>query len=177
MIWIPVLAIAGGVFAVSFSKEMTDTRIGEVLSIIVTIPLFAILGALLGICTSYIAGMLGLIIVPTKDVFISDLPIYSLADNAEYNGRFVLGSGQVDGDLKIYYVAQADDGKKIEKADRSNVVIVESDEQPHAVVTGKRYKWYWVNLFMLDIHEMFGDKVTLTVPKNTVTTEYNIDLK
>lgn len=177
MIWIIIFAIAGLVLAYEASEELTDTLIGKIFSLIVTVPIFSIFGVLLGLLFGIVIGFIGYVTAPTKDVQVSDLPIYSLTDNAEYNGRFVLGSGQVDGDLKIYYVAQADDGKKIEKADRSNVVIVESDEQPRAVVTGKRYKWYWVNLFMLDIHEMFGDKVTLTVPKNTVTTEYNIDLK
>lgn len=177
MIWAFVFIVFGIVLAVSIADDCCYSTVAKVLLDIALIPIFGVFGFFLGVLFCMLIGFIGAFTVPTNEVVISETDIYSLTDTAEYEGRFVLGSGQVDGDLKIYYVTESDGGKKIERADRDKVVIVESDERPHAVVMGDRYKWKWVNLFALDIHELLGDRVTLTVPKDTVTTEYSIDLK
>ena len=177
MIWIPIFIIAGVVLAVVFSKDMADSLPGKIFTGILTVPIFAGFGCLLGAIAGILLGLIGLLIIPTKTTTISETPIYSLADQTQYNGRFVLGSGYIDSDLCIYYVAETDSGKKIMDSEREYTTIVESDVQaPSATVTGERYKWHWLNWVAIDLHD-FADETTLVVPTNTITTEYNIDLK
>lgn len=177
MIWIPIFIIAGIIGAVLFSNFMADSIPGKIFSGVITVPLFAGLGCLLGAISGALLGLVGLLIIPTETTTISETPIYSLADQTQYNGRFVLGSGYIDSDLCIYYVAEIDDGKKIMDAEREYTTIIESDSQtPTATVTGERYRWNWLNWIAIDLHK-FVDETTLVVPTNTITTEYNIDLK
>lgn len=177
MIWIPIFIIAGIVTAVLFSRDMADSLPGKIFTGIITVPIFAGVGCLLGAIAGILLGLIGLLIIPTETMTISETPIYSLEDQTQYNGRFVLGSGYIDSDLCIYYVAETDSGKKIMDAEREYTTIIESDtETPIATVTGERYKWHWLNWIAIDLHD-FVDETTLVVPTNTITTEYNIDLK
>ena len=62
-------------------------------------------------------------------------------------------------------------------SEREYTTIIESDTQtPTAVVTGERYRWNLLNWIAIDLNK-FVDETTLIVPTNTITTEYNIDLK
>lgn len=177
MIWIPIFIIAGIIGAVLFSNFMADSIPGKIFSGVITVPLFAGLGCLFGVVAGLLLGLIGLFIIPTETTTISEAPIYSLTDQTQYNGRFVLGSGYIDSDLCIYYVAETDDGKKIMDSEREHTTIIESDSQtPTAIVTGERYRWNWLNWIAIDLHD-FVDETTLVVPTNTITTEYNIDLK
>lgn len=177
MIWIPIFIIAGIVIAVLFSRYMADSLPGKIFTGIITVPIFAGVGCLLGVVAGILLGLVGLLIIPTEITTISETPIYSLTDQTQYNGRFVLGSGYIDSDLCIYYVAETDNGKKIMDSEREYTTIIESDSQtPIATVTGERYRWNWLNWIAIDLHD-FVDETTLVVPTNTITTEYNIDLK
>ena len=177
MIWIPIFIIAGIVIAVLFSRYMADSLPGKIFTGIITVPIFAGVGCLLGVVAGILLGLVGLLIIPTEITTISETPIYSLTDQTQYNGRFVLGSGYIDSDLCIYYVAETDNGKKIMDSEREYTTIIESDSQTHiATVTGERYRWNWLNWIAIDLHD-FVDETTLVVPTNTITTEYNIDLK
>ena len=177
MIWIPIFIIAGLVIAVLFSRYMADSLPGKIFTGIITVPIFAGVGCLLGVVAGILLGLVGLLIIPTEITTISETPIYSLTDQTQYNGRFVLGSGYIDSDLCIYYVAETDNGKKIMDSEREYTTIIESDSQtPIATVTGERYRWNWLNWIAIDLHD-FVDETTLVVPTNTITTEYNIDLK
>ena len=113
MIWIPIFIIAGIVIAVLFSRYMADSLPGKIFTGIITVPIFAGVGCLLGVVAGILLGLVGLLIIPTEITTISETPIYSLTDQTQYNGRFVLGSGYIDSDLCIYYVAETDNGKKI----------------------------------------------------------------
>ena len=177
MIWIPIFIIAGIVIAVLFSRDVADSLPGKIFTGIITVPIFAGVGCLLGAVAGILLGLVGILIIPTETTTISETPIYSLADQTQYNGRFVIGSGHIDSDLCIYYVAETDNGKKIMDSEREYTTIIESDTQtPTATVTGERYRWNWLNWIAIDLHD-FVDETTLVVPTNTITTEYNIDLK
>lgn len=177
MIWIPIFIIAGIVIAVLFSRYTADSLPGKIFTGIITVPIFAGVGCLLGVVAGILLGLVGLLIIPTEITTISETPIYSLADQTQYNGRFVIGSGHIDSDLCIYYVAETDNGKKIMDSEREYTTIIESDNQtPTAVVTGERYRWSLLNWIAIDLNK-FVDETTLIVPTNTITTEYNIDLK
>lgn len=177
MIWIPIFIIAGAALAVFFSRDMAGSLPGKIFTGIITVPIFAGVGCLLGVVAGILLGIVGLLIIPTETTTISETPIYSLVDQTQHKGRFVLGSGYIDSDLCVYYVAETDSGKKIMDSEREYTTIVESDVQaPSATVMGERYKWHWLNWVAIDLHD-FADETTLVVPTNTITTEYNIDLK
>ena len=176
MILIPIVGTIGIVAAVFFCLDSFDNLVSRILAHIVVVPIFGAIGIITGVLVAAIVGIIGFVF-PTEEVTISETPIYSLVDQSQYSGSFVLGTGSVEGDLGIYYVEQTDSGKRIAKVDREKVIIVESDtEQPSARIHGERYKFECVNWFFLDPHPYF-DKTILTVPTNTITTEYRIDLK
>ena len=98
MIWIPIFIIAGIVIAVLFSRYMVDSLPGKIFTGIITVPIFAGVGCLLGVVAGILLGLVGLLIIPTEITTISETPIYSLADYTQYNGRFVIGIRYPDAD-------------------------------------------------------------------------------
>lgn len=176
MIWVPIFAILGIVYAAKYALDESESLPGVIIRGIVATPIFSAVGILVGVVAAFIVGIFSLFL-PKNETIVSETPIYSVVDESGVNGKFVLGTGAVDADIYIYYIAETETGRKIEKAERDNVVIVENDAvQPNAKVVGERLKWKWVELFVLD-ENAFLDKTILTVPVGATTTEYNIDLK
>lgn len=170
----------GAFGAVAFSIDFTETKAWAVLCAAFFVPIGVFVGALVGLLAMLILGSIGYVIIPNETVTISEMPIYSLSDSSEYSGRFVLGSGYVKSELRVYYVSITPDGKRIESCSRYNAYIVETnDESPKVKITGNRYKWKWARWIFPEINMMFDcfDKVELIVPENTITMQYNIDLK
>lgn len=177
MIWIPIFIIAGIVLAVLFSLDFADSIIGKVLCHIITIPLCAGIGCFVGVAVWALFGIIGAMLFPTETETIFQAPIYSISDQNQQKGNFVLGSGYVDSNLYIYYVAELEAGKQIKRADRESTTIVESDaESPSVTIVGERYKWEWVNWLAIDFHSRL-DQTTIVVPNGTIITEYKVDLK
>lgn len=176
MIWVPIFAILGIVYAVKYALDESESLPGAIIRGIVATPIFSAIGILVGVVVAFVVGIFSLFL-PKNEAIISEVLIYSVIDESGANGRFVLGTVVVDADIYIYYIAKTETGRKIEKAERDNVVIVENDAvQPNAKVVGERLKWKWVEWFILDINEFF-DETILTVPAGTTTKEYSIDLK
>lgn len=180
MIWLFVFCLIGIVGAIYFAIYIAETKIGAVLNTIFLIPIGIFIGAFVGFLAMSVLGLIGHAIIPSETITISETQIYSLVDSNEYRGMFVLGSGCVESEICIYYVTITPDGKRIEYCDRDRVYIVETNsEDPKVTITGDRYKWTWAEWIFPEI-SMLGintDKVTLTVPNDTVTIEYSIDLK
>lgn len=176
MIWIPVFAILGIVVAAKYALDESESLPGVIIRGIIAAPICSAVGILAGGVVAFVVGIFSLLL-PANETIISETPIYSLVDKSGTYGRFVLGTGAVDSDLHIYYIAETEAGKEIEKVECDNAVIVENDAvQPNEKVVGKRLKWKWAELFVLD-ENVFFDKTILTVPVGTTTTEYNVDLK
>ena len=178
MIWIPVFAILGIVVAAKYALDESESLPGVIIRGIIATPICSAAGSLVGVVVACVVGIFSLLL-PANETIISETPIYSLVDESGTYGRFVLGTGTVDSDLHIYYITETEDGsgKEIEKVKRDNAVIVENDAvQPNEKVVGKRLKWKWAELFVLD-ENVFFDKTILTVPVGTTTTEYIVDLK
>lgn len=180
MIWFFVFCLIGLIGGISFAVDLAETKIGAILKGVFFAPIGIFLGALIGALAMLIFSLIGRAIIPSETVVISETEICSLSDSAEYSGRFVLGTGYVKSELCIYYVSVTPDGKKMESFKWSNTYIVESDnETPKVTITGDRYKWEWVEWIFPELSAMLEgvDKATITVPENTVTTQYSIDLE
>jgi hypothetical protein len=139
-------------------------------------------------CVSLVYGVLMLVVrlelrtnsKYTKYVY-KELPIQSLINKSGFsvNGSFVLGTGNVSGRDKDYYVAYAmfEKGLLRVRVDASNTFIKETnDESPKIinfwvaeVYTGYKNKWFWNSKYILGNWEenKYGDKIVV-VPKNTV---------
>lgn len=183
MIWIIGTTIGVVAFAICALIGFVDTALGRVLHGVWVVPVSAVFGVLFGVLLSILAGFVAAPIIPRQDVEISETPICTVTDSSEYEGHFALGTGYATSGMKIYYVTEKDGRKEICSADSKDVTIVETDtEQPKAVVTASMYKHGWVNFFFIDVRSVFteefgGQAVTLTVPKDTITVQYNIDFK
>lgn len=106
--------------------------------------------------------------------------IYSINDNINVNGRFVLGTGYIESKNYYYFYINTDKGLKAEKIEANNVYIQETDEvSPRIIYQYHKYiypEWY-KKLFVANSNP-HGDVTTIIkVPTNTVTTQYIIDLQ
>jgi hypothetical protein len=111
------------------------------------------------------------------------IPISAFVDNRETNGMFnnsiFIGSGYVDEELYYYYIENTEIGKRVRKVStkNENVYIKEIDGKP---ILKREYDiregcsiWSYNAIFNAPTNEIY----IFEVPNDTVTTEFNIDLK
>jgi hypothetical protein len=96
------------------------------------------------------------------------------------NGVFFLGSGSINSDVYYYYYVQEDEGWILERANARWTKIVERDEQFPQVIkyscNCKSRLIGWEHNF--DFFEKCDNpKTTLIVPPNTITVQYNTDIR
>ena len=115
-----------------------------------------------------VAALIWGIVQVNKELFketTEEVQLYSISTDKEYEGSFVLGSGNIDSQEYITaYRVTEDGGKKYFKMNRDKVTIYDTlnnDEQAYAVI--KRAS--------LGIKE-----IKLYVPKNTIEKEINLNL-
>jgi hypothetical protein len=112
----------------------------------------------------------------TTPVKVSEQKIYALKDNSQTNGSFFLGSGTIDEEQYFFYVIDTEKGKRIEKqlADESYVVET-NNETPKVVTYERRYKSAFARFMYGDTNGNY--EYRFYVPKNTITTDFTIDLE
>lgn len=97
--------------------------------------------------------------------YTEEVKLYSISTDKEYEGSFVLGTGNIDSREYITaYQVTEDGGKKYFKMDRDKVTIYETlnnNEQAYAVIKKAS----------LGVKE-----IKLYVPKNTIEKEINLNL-
>lgn len=111
---------------------------------------------------------------PTK---LEEISIYALKDNNSVQGEFFLATGYVDEKMYYFYTTKDEEGfLQINKVSVDDGKIKETDiSEPKVIVYGERYKSKFAR-FMFG--EFNNEKVyKFIVPKNTVTTEFNVDLE
>ena len=115
-----------------------------------------------------VAALIWGIVQVNKEFFketTEEVQLYSISTDKEYEGSFVLGSGNIDSQEYITaYRVTEDGGKKYFKMNRDKVTIYDTlnnDEQAYAMI--KRAS--------LGIKE-----IKLYVPKNTIEKEFNLSL-
>ena len=110
--------------------------------------------------------------VPVSET-LETTPIYALADNRTTSGSFFLGIGSVDEDVEYYYVEQTELGKHVSSVPAEHSYIVESDT-PTLTTVGYQWAnngWNWLGVCLIDNNYIFS------VPAESVTEDYNVDMK
>ena len=180
MIWYFISVVMFIVLAVAAINYLCDSMIAKVINYIWGIPFSILLGIVMGFCFVFVFGAIGVVIMPSEEIILSENEIVSISDNMTLQGHFALGSGYVDENLCIFYVIDTSQGKKIDSVKADNAVIIESNtEKPNIVIKSERYKHKWINIFLWDIRTICDDWDTaiITVPEDTITVQYNIDLE
>ncbi|MEH6941648.1 hypothetical protein [Bacillus sp. JJ722] len=103
--------------------------------------------------------------------------IYAIKDNSDIGGNFSLGFGTVDEEQYYYFVTEDKKGfKSIEKAPVEDSRMQELEiAQPYV----KEYKHRYDSAFARFMYGEYSgeESYEFYVPKNTVTTEYTVDLE
>lgn len=137
---------------------------------------------LISIITTPILMVTGIIIRQEDANLTEDVAyeIYSINDNIESKGNFVLGAGHIESTDYYYFYIKTDKGFKVEKIEATNAYIQETDEvSPRIIYQYYKYiypEWYkkW---FAVDPNPHGNVTIIIKVPTNTVTTQYILDLQ
>nr|WP_156736357.1 hypothetical protein [Mycobacterium sp. E3298] len=137
--------------------------------------LSGLIGALIALLPMLVAAMLIHSFNDQEEYIKEEIPMVALKDNVGVSGRFFLGSGSVDDEMKYYYMVQSDKGMQIQSVSAEKSYLIETDkEQPVIKITDKRFKnknlerWFpsWES----------GD-TTIYVPKGSIDYNYKVDLQ
>ena len=136
----------------------------------------AILGALISILlVGFTMGMVSCF-ASTTYVKSEETKIIALQDNSSVQGRFFLGSGNIDGTMKYVYMKEEDGGYKMDSLDVENVTIIYSDSTKIEVYNAE-FKNKAIR-FLFCKYDLFSDsKYKIYVPKGTIKQNFNVDLQ
>ncbi|MEO2600972.1 hypothetical protein [Clostridium butyricum] len=105
--------------------------------------------------------------------------IYALQDSSGMQGRFFLGSGYINNKLQYSIVIEDEyGGKKIQQLDNDRTSLFEDGETYIIAYQNKYTNPLVIKLLGTDL--ALNENVTryeIHIPKGSVTTQYNIDLK
>lgn len=107
----------------------------------------------------------------------SSIEIAAFEDNITSEGSFYLGSGSVEGVMKYFYMIEREGGLQTESIPSDNTIIYDKDEKlkkPRIDVYEGTYNKMGSVGKMLNITKT---KYKVYVPKGSVKTNYNVDLK
>jgi hypothetical protein len=101
--------------------------------------------------------------------------ISAIEDNRDVKGRMYYRSGYIEQKLYYYLVKENSGYKEITKIPADKTRIIETnDEQPKVIY----YAEYFSNTNdLVDSWNYGNDYYLLYVPKNTITTDWNVDLE
>lgn len=131
---------------------------------------------------------------------LSRKEIVALMDSSTITGHHFLGCGQIDGSMYYYYLEKTDVGCKISRILATDVSVIENENETprieeQEVWKAQKYRlikkptiWYSFFLFFKFKKYKVGDTIQnimikqdnrtiIYVPKNTIMTDYKIDLK
>lgn len=115
-----------------------------------------------------------------KELVITDnKTIYAINDNSSIKGQSFLFSGYVKEELVYRMFVEENGGKKVDEIKSSNAIVYEEDENLDRHID--TYEYTYTNNFikwLLGKYTWWDDKTyKIYIPKGSITTEYNIDLK
>ncbi|KQL18830.1 hypothetical protein [Cytobacillus solani] len=136
----------------------------------------AMLGFMIGLLT-LLLGILPSFVYDTSPATPSKQEIHAIKDNNEVHGNFALGFGSVDEEQYYYYVIEDVEGfKSIEKTKVSKSKIKEdANDQPYILTYKHRFNSAFARFMYGEYSGSYSYEIH--VPKNTITTEFNIDLE
>lgn len=138
--------------------------------------LVALGGFLAGSFILFIFGGIVGITLPTVDK-VQKYELCALNDNTSIQRRKYLFSGRIDGELVYRYIINTEKGKHIEESEIDNAYIKEGNYKPMVKEHTTDFKKDWYYLFCFPLFSGADNYIEFYVPENTVTNEYNIDLK
>ena len=116
-----------------------------------------------------VSGLLFVILPSTCDdtKIIKSIKIYSLYNNSEIEGNFVLGTGSINQEEYYYYFTEQDGAYYKEKIS-SNIGIIETDETPKLETTIIRPDIWYGEMIETIINQK------LYVPRGTIIKEFKV---
>ncbi|MED4579071.1 hypothetical protein P9480_09945 [Bacillus atrophaeus] len=138
-----------------------------------------VMGIFFGLIAAVVVLLIALIpsfCIETKPVNPHKTEIYSIKDNAETSGSFVLGSGTVDEKQYLYFVKEKDGFKTVSKAAVEDSKMKEGKyAKPYVLTYDVQFKSSFARFFY---GKSTGyEEYEFYLPEDTITTEYKIDLE
>ncbi len=167
-----MLYIIAGLIALFIGYQMVEGRYG--------FDIFEwLLGAAMAVCAFVVLAFIVFLFafLPSVDYKLAETKqIYALKDNSSLKGSFFLGSGYVDEEQKYFFIREEDGGKKMDTVDADQSVLYEGEKQTkiekyEPVIKGK------ISRFLFTSSSPRDPKYKLYVPKNSITTDYTVDME
>lgn len=163
MIYIVLGVVIGFILGFKDFGEFVDGFLGAMVGFFIGGVIFLSLGFVIGAN------------IPMVEV-VEKQEIVALTDSTSIEGQKYLFSGHIKENLVCRYVVNTEKGKHIEEIKSNNVYIKEGDYEPtvikHKFVS--KEDWYYWFCIPISLEENYTE---FLVPTNTVTSEYNIDLR
>lgn len=144
---------------------------------------------LFGVLTSVLGFFIGILIIMITSTFVDiyaetqyeynesrSVQLYALQDSKDTTSSFFLGIGGSNENLNVYYVTKIDNILRVNKRDIRDINIVETDDEISQIkikelkFTNETIKYWFGKPLNRDVEEFY-------IPKNSITKDFNIDLK
>ena len=137
----------------------------------------------IGICGGIVGVITGFLIwfifpaswLPTVET-VETKEIYALIDTSETEGSHYLFSGYINEDLVYRYVIATDKGRKVETIKASKAYLKEGTALPKIEIYTTEFDGRWCGWVSAGLGLMGSEYAIIYIPKNSITTEYNVDL-
>ena len=137
--------------------------------------LFGLSGFTIVVAFWFFGSVIASCVAEVTDVKYFEKPIYSLQDNMATEGRFAIGRGHVDTNLRYYFLANTKYGYKVEYVD-SNSAYLQKDGKQKIEFYEKRFENDIVDYFF-DYADVDKNFYVLHIPQDAIEMDYSIDLK
>ncbi|XBW80065.1 hypothetical protein ABRD05_16115 [Bacillus velezensis] len=165
-----ILILAGIVLVITTIVVLIDTY-GELIY-----SFFC--GIVAAIVTLFCVGVIGFYPFDDHAVLEEKVSVYSIKDNINVGGKFVLGSGIIDDTQYFYFVIEKEGFKSVHKVKAETSRVKEGNYKTPYL---KKYHYEYTNKF---VRFMFGksppfkeSSYDFFLPEHTVTQEYKVDLE
>ena len=173
LIWISILVTFGLHLRKSYEEYNNLEGVDYFLSLMV--------GLLVGLVTSLVLLVATFTIDENsnKEPIVTDIKtIYAINDNTSTEGKSFLFSGYVKEELVYRMFVEENGGKKAIEIKPDNTTIYEDSENNNSFI--ETYQHRYTNGFitwLLGEYALGDITYKIHIPKGSITTEYNIDLK
>ncbi|AKF30937.1 MULTISPECIES: hypothetical protein [Bacillus amyloliquefaciens group] len=166
-----LLILAGIVLVITIIVVLIDTY-GELI-------LSVICGFVAAVVVLIVAGLIAVFFPFDNHAVLEEkVSVYSIKDNINVSGKFVLGSGIIDDTQYLYFVIEKEGFKSVHKVKAETSRVKEGNYKTPYV---KKYRYEYTNKF---VRFMFGESPPFKdssydffLPEHTVTQEYKVDLE
>ncbi|MDY7904119.1 hypothetical protein [Bacillus sp. AG1] len=166
-----LLILAGIVFVITAIAVLIDTY-GELI-------LSVICGFVAAVVVLIVAGLIAVFFPFDNHAVLEEkVSVYSIKDNINVSGKFVLGSGIIDDTQYLYFAIEKEGFKSVHKVKAETSRVKEGNYKTPYV---KKYRYEYTNKF---VRFMFGESPPFKdssydffLPEHTVTQEYKVDLE